>query len=274
MTTRRTAFHDDGRMNGRGLEGIEGLVLDLDGVVYRGTVAIPGAVERIEELRGRGLRVVFCTNNSRATVAQYVEKLAGLGLDAAPDEIVTSAVVTGEVLAARNRYRSAFVIGGDGVREAVGHAGIVPVEGRTAESAELVAVGWDPDFDYAALRTGTQAILAGAGFVATNEDATFPAEGGRLLPGAGPIVAALEFATKRRAEVMGKPHRPMMEAVAARLAPATKIAVVGDRPDTDLAGARAMGWPSVLVLSGVTRREEVPQLNPAPDRVIESLADL
>jgi phosphoglycolate/pyridoxal phosphate phosphatase family enzyme len=261
-------------MNRRGLEEIEGVVLDLDGVVYRGTVPIPGAVERIEELRGRGVRVVFCTNNSRATVAQYVEKLAGVGLDAAHDEIVTSAVVTGEVLAARNRYRTAFVIGGDGVREAVGNAGIAPVEGRAAEAAELVAVGWDPGFDYAALRIGTQAILGGAGFVATNDDATFPAEGGQLWPGAGPIVAALEFATKRQAEVMGKPHRPMMEAVAARLAPATRITVVGDRPDTDLAGARVMGWPSVLVLSGVTRRDEARRLNPAPDRIIESLADL
>jgi 4-nitrophenyl phosphatase len=261
-------------MNRRGLEGIEGVVLDLDGVVYRGPAPIPGAVERIEKLRAGGVRVVFCTNNSRATVAQYVEKLAGLGLDAAPDEIVTSAVVTGEVLATRSAYRSAFVIGGDGVREALGNAGIAVVEGLAAEDVELVAVGWDPGFDYAALRTGTHALLGGAAFVATNDDATFPAEGGRLWPGAGPIVAALEFATKRKAEVMGKPHPPMMEAVAARLAPATRIAMVGDRPDTDLAGARAMGWPSVLVLSGVTGPDEARLVNPAPDRIIESLADL
>jgi HAD superfamily hydrolase (TIGR01450 family) len=261
-------------VNRRGLEGVEGVALDLDGVVYRGPAPISGAVERIEELRAHGVRVVFCTNNSRATVGQYMEKLAGLGLDAGPEEIVTSAVVTGEVLATRGGYRTAFVIGGDGVREAVGKAGIAIVEGLAAESAELVAVGWDPGFDYAALRTGTYALLGGAAFVATNEDATFPAEGGRLWPGAGPIVAALEFATKRQAEIMGKPHRPMMEAVAARLAPATRIAMVGDRPDTDLAGARAMGWTSVLVLSGVTGPDEARLVDPAPDRIIESLAEL
>ena len=263
-----------GAEKGSWLDGVEGVVLDLDGVVYRGDAPIPGAVDKIAELRRRGVRVAFCTNNSRATVAQYLEKLAGLGVDAAPEQIVTSAVVTGEVLAARDRYRTAFVIGGEGVREAVSNAGIALVEGAAGEAAELVAVGWDPAFDYAALRIGTQAILGGAAFVATNDDATFPAEGGRLWPGAGPIVAALEFATKNRAEVMGKPHRPMMEAAAARLAPAARIAVVGDRPDTDLAGAQIMGWPSVLVLSGVTGRGEARRVHPAPDRVIESLADL
>jgi HAD superfamily hydrolase (TIGR01450 family) len=256
------------------LGDIEGLVLDLDGVVYRGHRPIPGAVDKIAELRARGLKIVFCTNNSRSTVPQYLDKLSGMGLEAEADELVTSAVVTGEVLAASARHRTAFVIGGDGLRAAVESAGIKLVEGDEGAEAELVAVGWDPAFDYDALCVATHAVLEGADLVATNRDATFPAASDRLLPGAGPILAAVEFATERRAEVMGKPYRPMMEAAAARLAPATRIALVGDRFDTDLAGARMMGWPAVLVLSGVTTREQARRLEPAPQLILESLADL
>jgi 4-nitrophenyl phosphatase len=263
---------DPGRA--RSIGNVDGLAVDLDGVIYRGDVAIPGAAAKIEDLRARGVGVVFCTNNSRSTVAGYEAKLGGLGIEVDPSEVVTSAVVTGEFLRMRDRYRSAFVIGGPGLEEAVDKAGIARRDRRAGEEADLVVVGWDPEFTYADLRVATHALLSGAGFVASNADATFPAERGRLVPGAGPIVAALEFATGRRAEVMGKPNRPMMDLVAARLAPAQRIALVGDRPDTDLAGARAMGWRSVLVLSGVTTREEAERLDPPPDLIIESVAEL
>jgi HAD superfamily hydrolase (TIGR01450 family) len=254
------------------LQDIEAIVCDLDGVVYRGNDALPGAVEAIARMQSAGLRVLFCTNNSRSTVAQYEEKLSGLGIEIERDLILTSAVVLQEVLQARSsRAQRALVIGGDGVREAIEGAGLELTDG---DDADMVAVGWDPDFTYDVLRRAAFALHQGAELIATNADATFPAEGGRLLPGAGPIVAALEVAGGVKAEVLGKPNRPMMEAAAARLGPSRRIAAVGDRAETDLAGGRAMGWRTILVLSGVTSADQAEALRPRPDAIVESLAAL
>lgn len=252
----------------------DGLVCDLDGVVYRGDNAIPGAVDAVNELRRRGVRVVFCTNNSRPTVAQYRRKLAALGIDIDDGDIVTSAVVTGEVLRRRNLQGSgAIVIGGEGVVESLGAAGVRVLDGDAASPAQLVVVGYDPDFTYEAMRRATLAVRAGARLIATNDDASFPAPDG-LWPGAGAILASIEVASDARAEVMGKPHPPMMDAVASRLTECRAIAIVGDRPQTDLRGGMARGWTTILVTSGVVSPEDAPKVDPAPDVILGSLADL
>jgi 4-nitrophenyl phosphatase len=248
------------------------LVLDLDGVVYRGPEPVPGAADAIERARAAGVKVVFCTNNALRTVSQYVERLASVGIEVAPDEIVTSAVVTGEVLADRGfAGRSAIVVGGEGVRHAVSEAGVTEV---TGDRADIVIVGLDREFTYEKMRRATSAIRAGAALIATNSDTTFPAPEG-LWPGAGAILASIEAASGRSAEVLGKPHRPMMEVAARRLSPGSgAVAMVGDRDDTDLVGARSMGWLTVLVLSGVTGTAEARRLDPQPDVILSSLADL
>jgi HAD superfamily hydrolase (TIGR01450 family) len=252
----------------------DGLVCDLDGVVYRGDYAIPGVVDAINELRRRGVRVVFCTNNSRPTVAQYRRKLAALGIDIDDGDIVTSAVVTGEVLRRRNlQGAGAIVVGGDGVVESLRAAGVRVLDGDAAAPAQLVVVGYDPDFTYAAMRRATLAVRAGARLVATNDDASFPAPDG-LWPGAGAILASIEVASDARAEVMGKPHPPMMDAVARRLPGCRDIAIVGDRPQTDLRGGVARGWTTILVTSGVVSPEDAPKVDPRPDLIVDSLADL
>jgi HAD superfamily hydrolase (TIGR01450 family) len=138
----------------------------------------------------------------------------------------------------------------------------------------VVAVGWDPGFDYDALRRAVLAVLNGAALVASNDDASFPAERGELWPGAGALLAAIERASGQRAEVMGKPNPPMMDAAARRLDGARRIAAVGDRDDTDLEGGRDRGWTTILALSGVTSAEAAATLDPAPDLVIDALADL
>ncbi|HWL64830.1 MAG TPA: HAD-IIA family hydrolase [Actinomycetota bacterium] len=256
------------------LAQLDGLVCDLDGVVYRGDEPVPGAAEAIENLRQRGIRVVFCTNNSRSTVGQYVDKLAGVGVPAEPDEIVTSAIVTAEVLKERGfAGKTAIVVGGDGLTEALGDVCVSVKSDPDVTKADLVVVGWDPSFDYAILTRAANAVRSGAILIASNEDATFPSPEG-LLPGAGAMVAAIERASGRRAEVMGKPHPPMMKVVADRLHGCKSIAIVGDRPDTDLAGARAMGWTSILVLSGVTTPADAEHVTPVPDLVLDSLAEL
>jgi 4-nitrophenyl phosphatase len=255
-------------------EDIDALVCDLDGVIYRGSDPIPGAAEAIERLRERGVRVLFCTNNSRSTVGDYLAKLDRMGIPTPAGDIVTSATVTAEVLQRRGfAGKTAIVVGGDGVREALSSVCISVKDDPTVRRADVVVVGFDPTFTYDAMRRATYALLNGAAFVATNDDPAFPAEEG-LWPGAGAILASIETASGRSAEIMGKPHPPMMDIVAARLGPDAKVLVVGDRPDTDLAGGAARGWPTALVLTGVTAGDDVDGVTPKPDLVLGSIAEL
>ncbi len=257
------------------VERAVGVVCDLDGVVYRGDEPIPGAAEALERMRASGMKLLFCTTNSYPTVEDYERKLADVGIDMRREELVTSAIVTAEVLAARGMAGAeAIVIGGDGLRESLRGVGVEPSDTGQASRADLVVVGYDPTFDYDAMRRGSLALRAGALFVATNDDASFPAPGGALWPGAGAILASLVTASGRLPEVMGKPHAPMMDALEARLAGTRRILIVGDRPDTDLAGGRVKGWTTVLVLSGVTGRAEVAGLDHPPDMVVDDIGEL
>jgi 4-nitrophenyl phosphatase len=250
----------------------DALVCDLDGVLYRGPEPIPGAADKVGELKAAGIRFVFATNNATATVAQYRDRLNALGIETTDDEILTSAVVTAEVVVERGwAGLDTFLIGLDGIREELTKAGVNIVDVEHGRTAELVVSSGDWKFDYQKLRAAAFAIRNGAHFIATNDDLTYPAPDG-LWPGAGSILAALEAASGGTAEVMGKPYRPMMEAAARRLDGCDRIAVVGDQPKTDLAGARLMGWPTILVLSGVVSSPE--DADPPPDLVLPSLADL
>lgn len=197
-----------------------------------------------------------------------------MGITVAPDDILTSAVVTAETLQARNMARrTAIVVGGPGIREALDAVCISVKEEPSVTAADLVVVGWTPEFTYADMRRAATAVRRGATFIATNDDATFPVNDG-LWPGAGAIVASIERAAGARAEIMGKPHEPMMDAVARCLDGAGAIAIVGDRPDTDLAGGAARGWKTILVLTGVTSEKDVADLQVTPDVVLGSLAEL
>lgn len=254
--------------------GLDGLVCDLDGVIYRGRQPVASSALAIAELRSAGVKVVFATNNATRTVEQYVERLREAGIEAAPEDVVTSAVVTAEEMAARGwSSGTAFLVGGAGIRVALEAVGIELVDGERGRRADAVVVSGTPDFTYDAMRTAAIAVRAGARFLATNDDPTFPAADG-LWPGAGAVLAGIEVAAGRRAEVMGKPHRPMMVAAGRRLAGRTSIAVVGDQPSTDLAGARLMGWATVLVLSGVTDEAAASALDPPPDLVVPTLLGL
>jgi 4-nitrophenyl phosphatase len=256
------------------LSGIDGLVCDLDGVVYRGAEPVDGSPEAIGRLRELGVRVVFCTNNASPTIDGYLRKLRAMGVEVEPDELVTSAIVTVEVMSARGVVgKQAIVVGEDGLREALTSIGVQVNDDENSVSADFVVVGFDQSFNYAALRRASFAIQGGAQLIACNADASFPAADG-LWPGAGSLVAAIETASGARAEVMGKPHKQMMRSTQRHLGNATRIAIAGDRPSTDLEGGRAMGWTTILVLSGVTSREDLQSLATQPDIVLERLADL
>jgi 4-nitrophenyl phosphatase len=257
-----------------GLKGLEGLVCDLDGVMYRGSEPIPGSPEAIGRLRDLGVGVVFCTNNANPTIARYIEKLTSMGVEVAADHLVTSAVVLAEVLSGENAAgKRAIMVGGDGLREALRSIDVEVDDDPASRSADYVVVGFDPGFTYDAMKRASFAVQAGAELIAANVDASFPASDG-LWPGAGAIVASIEVASGGRARVMGKPHEPMMRVARRHLGEASRIGIVGDRPNTDLEGGRVMGWATILVLSGVTTRDEIDGVEPKPDIVLDRLADL
>ena len=256
------------------LQGVDGIVCDLDGVLYRGPQPIPGAAETVDHLRNGGIPIVFVTNNASATVEERLARMSALGVHASPDELITSAVVTAEHLVSEGwKGSTALMVGMDGLQRALEDAGIRLVDGSDGTQPDLVVVASDQRFTYEDMSAAATAIRNGAHFVAANDDATFPAPDG-LLPGAGAIVASIAVASGRQPVVIGKPHPPMMEAAARRLEGCRRIAVVGDQPATDLAGARTMGWATVLVLSGVTSAEEAAVLDPRPDVVLPSIVDL
>ena len=242
--------------------------LDLDGVLWTGRTAIPGSAEAVAHLRRRGHEVVFVTNNSFATIAEQETKLAEFGVDAI-GAVVNSARAAASLIQADERV---FVLGGPGITEAVADVGaeVVSDLGTEPESIEAVLVGLDWQLSYDRLRLASQAVLAGARFVGTNSDSSYPTESG-LFPGAGALVAAVAAATGVEPVVAGKPEKPMAELVRSRYGGSGIM--VGDRAETDGLFAQAMGYRFGLVLSGVTSETDLPT-DPTADLVAVDLAQL
>ena len=246
------------------------VLFDLDGVLYRGEGAVPSAPPTLAELRRRGVRPVFLTNNSSRTPLQVAEKLRGIGIEAEPAEVVTSALATAELLAERGGG-GAFVIGQDGVREALSDAGIAIVDGDP-EEADLVVVGYDGGATYGSLKRASLLVQRGARLVATNADGSYPAADG-LWPGAGALLAVITTTTGAEPEIVGKPFAPLFEAGRRRGGGGHPL-VVGDRLDTDIEGAARLGWDSMLVLTGVSGREDVERLGIVPTVIAEDVSAL
>lgn len=229
-------------------QGYDPLLLDLDGVLFRGDETVPGGPETLAALRADGHRIAFVTNNSARTPEQVADKLVGHGYEAGPHEVVTSALATADVLAERGATE-AYVIGEEGIRRALAGAGVRVLDGEP-KTAAYVVVGWDRQATYAKLRTASLLVERGATLVATNADRSYPAPDG-FWPGAGALLAAVTTTTGAEARVIGKPHPPLYRAALRRVG-GDRPLVVGDRLETDIAGAIALGWDSLLVLSGAT----------------------
>ncbi|MGN6244113.1 MAG: HAD-IIA family hydrolase [Motilibacteraceae bacterium] len=258
------------------LERHDLLLLDLDGTVYVAPEVIPTAPAALEQARRAGARLLFLTNNALRTPEQTADLLTGLGVPAAPDEVVTSAQAAAGLLAADLPAGSRIlVVGGEGLRRAVADVGLAPVA-EAAERPAAVVQGYAPTVDWALLSEGALAVRAGARWMATNLDLTLPSPRG-LLVGNGALVAAVRAATGAEPEVAGKPERHLVDAALARVAapPADgrdsdregEGLVVGDRLDTDIACANRARLPSLLVLTGVSGVPElltaVPQERPS-----------
>jgi len=231
----------------------DALLFDLDGVLFRGEQTIEGAPEALAALHDAGRRIAFVTNNSARTPEEVAAKLRGHGFDADPQEVVTSAIATAEILSSRGGG-SAYVIGERGIREALRSAGILMPDGELS-GVDYVVVGWDRTVDYDKLRMASLLLQRGAALIATNADSSYPAPDG-LWPGAGALVSVLTTTTGLRPEVVGKPEAPLFLS-ALRRTGGQRPLVIGDRLETDIAGAVGLGWDSLLVLSGVTSREDL-----------------
>jgi HAD superfamily hydrolase (TIGR01450 family) len=257
------------------LRPYDAVLLDLDGCLWVGDDPIGGAAEAVSALREAGKAVAFLTNDARHGVEEYVRKLWRLGFVASVQEVVTVGSTVQYLLAGRGGG-SAFVVGTQALVDHVADAGLRVVNGTPfAPRADVVVVSAHDDLRYAELRVAVQAVLRGAQFLAAGRDRTFPMPDGPW-PAAGAIVAAVEHAAGRPADVVvGKPSRPMFDAALDRLQHPEHVLVVGDRLDTDVAGAHACGLAAALVLSGATSSAEaLASADPKPEHVARDLGEL
>lgn len=236
------------------------VLLDLDGVVYIGQAAVPGAAGALDQVRAAGLRTAFVTNNASRTPEVVAAHLRDLGVSAQDDDVVNSAQAAAALLGRRLPPGSAvLVVGGEGLYRALEAVGLKPVA-AVDDGPVAVVQGFGPDVGWRLLAEGSRAVRSGLPWIATNTDLTVPTPYGPA-PGNGTLVAAIASATGVVPEVAGKPQPTLFREAAERYG-ATRPLVVGDRLDTDLEGARAAGMDGLLVLTGVHRVPEALAADP------------
>jgi 4-nitrophenyl phosphatase len=252
------------------LERYSAFAVDLDGVIWRGDVFLDGAIDGLAAIRATGKPLIVMTNNGSYLPEEIVERLGNAGFELEISEVLTSSLVARRWITEQGlEGGSGFILGPHTV--AIQFADLLellPIE--EGYSADVVLVGRDVDFTYERLRVAANSIRTGGRFLALNWDPVMPVHGGRVVPGTGSIVAALETASGEKPVVMGKPNPPMMEA-GAKVLGQSPVLMIGDRIEADIMGARSMGWGAALALTGLTQS---PSGEPAPDYVLESLGAL
>lgn len=264
----------------------DGFLIDLDGVVWVGREPVPGSPEALRALLEAGKRLVFVTNNPGKHPSAYAERLRELGVEVEEAQIVTAGMVVARLAGeAAGAGGAAFVIGAPALKEMVVAAGPRVLEGEEGRDADAVVVSGHRGFDYAELLTAKRALDRGAALFATSHDPTMPFPGGEV-PGTGAVLAAVETASGKRAEIAGKPERHLFEIAQEALArsisgdgdeeeqASQRVAMVGDRISSDIEGGMRAGLETILVLSGTTTRAEAEAARPAPDFVVENLRGL
>lgn len=251
------------------------VICDLDGVLYKGNTPVPGSREAVEKLLARGARILYVTNNSTRSRTAAAEHIAStIGVPTLPEQVITSSQAAAWMLGPSDH--PTLPVGEEGVRAALAEAGIPTTSDPRNARSVVVGLVWELSYD--TIADAAEAVRAGARFVATNIDPTYPTAT-RLLPGAGSVVAAIATAAERKPEVAGKPNPPIRELLKER--GLRSPWVIGDRLDTDIALADSEdGWTSVLVLTGVTSQDDgegqadymVPDLAAAVELVVASMA--
>lgn len=253
-------------------DDFDGFLIDLDGVVWVGREPVPGSPETLTALLGAGKQVVFVTNNPGKHPADYAERLRGLGVEVGEEQIVTAGTVAAQLAGkAAGPGGGVFVIGAAPLKEMVAATGARLLEGEEGREAGVVVVSGHRDFDFAELLTAKRALDAGAALIATSRDPTMPMPGGEW-PGTGSILAAVETASGRTAEIAGKPERHLFE-IARGAVGDGRVAMVGDRLSSDIEGGRRAGLATILVRSGTDSEDATGAAIP-PDHVVDDLAAL
>jgi NagD protein len=247
-----------------------GYLIDMDGVMYRGSELIPGADRFVQELRRRNIPFRFLTNNSQRTRRDVVFKLARMGIEVEEEHIFTCAMATARYLRKVKENGTAFVIGEGGLLTALHQNGFA----ITDHDPDYVVVGEGRTFNLELVESAVRMILGGAKLIATNLDPNCPTPDG-LRPGCGAMVAMLEAATGVRAFSVGKPSPVMMRAARKELGLQTdETMMIGDTMETDILGGVQLGYHTCLVLSGGTKAEDLPHYAYGPEIVVDSVADL
>jgi NagD protein len=247
-----------------------GYLIDMDGVIYRGSELIPGADRFIQELRAADVPFLFLTNNSQRTRRDVATKLSRLGITVEEEHVFTCAMATARFLARQKPGGTAFVIGEGGLLTALHSNGYAIVD----RDPDYVVVGEGRTLNFEMMETAVGMILGGARLVATNLDPNCPTQTG-TRPGCGAVVALLEAAAGVKAFSVGKPSPVMLRAARKELGLTTdQTIVIGDTMETDILGGVQLGFKTILVLSGGTRREDLSRYTYRPDKVVESIADL
>lgn len=248
---------------------VEGIISDLDGVIYRGKVPIADAVDTFNRWQARGLPFCFVTNNSTHTPDDVISKLAGFGLAIGSRNVVTSAITTADLI--RNNYPElsrVYVIGAPSLVGAIAAADLEV----TDRKPQVVVMGLDRLITHEKMRIAVNAILDGAVFIGTNPDLLLPTENG-FEPGAGAALAAVTAATQTKPIIVGKPEVHMIETALARLGtPRRSTLMIGDQIATDIQAGKRAGLPSVLVTTGVPSRQDPTLI--APDFTVSSLTQM
>ena len=257
--------------------GIKGVVLDMDGVLWKDTQPLGNLPAIFMRLQESGLKVTLATNNSTRTVDEYLEKIKSFGVMLQSWQIITSADATGYLLQksySQNKY--VYVIGAESLKRVLEKYGFEPIEyNKNLDGNETIVVaGMDRNLTYEKLRHATLLIRRGSPFIGTNPDRTFPTPEG-LVPGSGSILAALEAATGVNAVLAGKPESAMFDLAISRIdAEPHEILCIGDRLETDIAGGQKMGCKTALVLTGVTSAKEAQNWQPRPDAIADDISTL
>ncbi len=247
-----------------------GFLIDMDGVLYRGVDLLPGAAEFVRELRTRDIPFRFLTNNSQRARRDVVAKLVRMGIEIEEEHVFTSAIATARFLAMQKPDGTAFVIGEGGLLTALHQNGYAIVD----TDPDYVVVGEGRTFNLEMVEAAVKMIQRGAKLIATNMDPNCPTTNGGIRPGCGAMVAMLETATGVKAFSVGKPSPVMMRAARKELGLSTdETIMIGDTMETDILGGVQLGFHTVLVLSGGTKREDLDKYAYRPETVVEHLAD-
>lgn len=246
-------------------------ICDMDGVIYHGSKLLPGVLDFVQWLQQENKKFLFLTNSSARTLRELSQKLSRMGLEVSEDHFYTSARATAAFLSSQKPGGSAYVIGDAGIINALYDEGY----SINDTNPDYVVVSESPNYDYARICQATKLVLNGAKLIGTNPDLTGPIEGGQIVPATGALLAPIEMATGSKAYYVGKPNPLMMRNALKQLhCRREETAIIGDRMDTDIIAGVEAEIGTVLVLSGVTQREDLEKYAYGPDYILNGVGDI